>query len=51
MYKLNEKKMFFDLTDGQAIIINFETGIYYGTTSLGSVIWNIYLVVLVRKIY
>ena len=30
--------MFFDITDEQAIIINFVTGIYYGTTSLGSIL-------------
>ncbi len=38
MYKLNEEKMFFDVADGQAIVINFVTGMYYGTTALGSVI-------------
>ena len=29
-YQLNESKMFADITDGIAIIINSETGIYYG---------------------
>lgn len=29
-YVLNEAKMFTDITDGIAIIINSETGIYYG---------------------
>lgn len=38
MYKLNEEKMFFDMADGQAVVINFLSGIYYGTTALGSVI-------------
>ncbi|MCM1134485.1 MAG: hypothetical protein NC400_02820 [Clostridium sp.] len=38
MYKLNEEKMFFDIADGQAIVINFLSGMYYGTTSLGSVL-------------
>ena len=38
MYKLNEEKMFFDMADGQAVVINFLSGMYYGTTSLGSVI-------------
>lgn len=38
MYKLNEEKMFFDIADGQAVVINFVSGMYYGTTSLGSVI-------------
>ncbi len=36
MYKLNEEKMFFDVADGQAIAINYVTGIYYGSSSLGS---------------
>ena len=38
MYKLNEEKMFYDMADGQAIVINFITGMYYGTSSLGSVV-------------
>lgn len=38
MYKLNEEKMFFDIADGQAVVINFVSGMYYGTTALGSVI-------------
>lgn len=38
MYKLNEEKMFFDMADGQAVVINFISGMYYGTSMLGSVI-------------
>lgn len=38
MYKLNEEKMFFDITDGQVIVINFTTGIYYGAGMFGSVV-------------
>ncbi len=38
MYKLNEEKMFFDIADGQAVVINFTTGMYYGTGLLGSAI-------------
>ncbi|MBD5559073.1 MAG: PqqD family protein [Clostridia bacterium] len=38
MYKLNAEKMYFDMADGQAVVINFLTGVYYGSTSLGSVI-------------
>ena len=38
MYQLNEEKMFFDIADGQAVVINFVSGMYYGTTALGSVI-------------
>lgn len=36
MYRLNEEKMFYDMAEGQAIVINFTTGMYYGTSSLGS---------------
>lgn len=36
MYRLNSEKMFYDIADGQAIVINFETGMYYGTSTLGS---------------
>ena len=38
MYKLNEQKMFYDMAEGQAIVINFTTGMYYGTSSLGSAV-------------
>ena len=38
MYKLNGEKMFFDVSDGQAVVINYVTGMYYGTGDLGSVI-------------
>ena len=38
MYKLNEEKMFYDMAEGQAIVINFTTGMYYGTRSLGSAV-------------
>ena len=38
-YVLNEEKMFADVTDGIAIIINSETGIYYGLNGLGT---NVY---------
>ena len=38
-YALNEEKMFADVTDGIAIIINSETGIYYGLNGFGT---NIY---------
>ena len=33
-YQLNEAKMFADVTDGIAIIINSMTGIYYGMNGL-----------------
>lgn len=38
MYKLNDEKMFFDIADGQAVVINFTNGMYYGTSTLGSAI-------------
>lgn len=38
MYKLNSEKMFFDIADGQAVVINYITGMYYGTNVLGSVV-------------
>ena len=35
-YTLNNDKMFVDITDGIAIVINSETGIYYGMNALGT---------------
>ena len=35
---LNDEKMFADITDGIAIVINSETGIYYGMNALGSAV-------------
>lgn len=39
-YTLNEAKMFADITDGIAIIINSETGIYYGMNGLGTSVFQ-----------
>ena len=39
-YALNEEKMFADVTDGIAIIINSETGIYYGLNALGTAVYE-----------
>lgn len=39
-YVLNEEKMFADVTDGIAIIINSETGIYYGLNGLGTTVYE-----------
>ena len=39
-YALNENKMFADITDGIAIIINSETGIYYGMNAFGTQIYE-----------
>ena len=38
MYRINDEKMFFDIADGQAVVINFVTGMYYGTSTLGSAV-------------
>ena len=39
-FKLNEEKMFADVADGVAIIINSETGIYYGMNKLGTSVYE-----------
>ena len=39
-YVLNEEKMFADVTDGIAIIINSETGIYYGMNAFGTQVYE-----------
>ncbi len=39
-YVLNEEKMFADVTDGIAIIINSETGIYYGMNELATIVYE-----------
>lgn len=38
MYKLNEEKMFYDVADGVAVIIDFTTGIYFGFNSFGTAV-------------
>ncbi len=39
-YVLNEAKMFSDIADGLAIVINSETGIYYGMNGFGSAVFE-----------
>lgn len=39
-YVLNEAKMFSDIADGIAIVINSETGIYYGMNGLATAIFD-----------
>ena len=39
-YQLNDSKMFADITDGIAIIINSETGIYYGMNTFGTQVYE-----------
>ncbi len=39
-YILNEEKMFSDIADGVAIVINSETGIYYGMNGFGTAVFE-----------
>lgn len=39
-YMLNDAKMFSDIADGIAIVINSETGIYYGMNGLATVVFD-----------
>jgi hypothetical protein len=39
-YVLNEEKMFSDIADGIAIVINSETGIYYGMNGFGTSVFE-----------
>lgn len=39
-YVLNEAKMFSDIADGVAIVINSETGIYYGMNNFGTTVFE-----------
>jgi hypothetical protein len=40
MYEVNKKKMFCDITDDFAIIINSKTGIYYGINTFGTSVFE-----------
>jgi len=39
-YVLNDEKMFCDIADGIAIVINSETGIYYGMNAFGTAVFE-----------
>ena len=39
-YQLDEARMFADVTDGTAIIINSATGVYYGLNEFGTAIYE-----------
>ena len=39
-YVLNDAKMFSDIADGIAIVINSETGIYYGMNGFGTAVFE-----------
>ena len=40
MYRLNDEKMFYDVADGIAVIIDFTTGVYYGMDELSSAVFD-----------
>ncbi len=51
-YALNDEKMFADITDGIAVIINSETGIYFGMNAFATIVYeNIANGVCTEKIY
>jgi hypothetical protein len=39
-FVLNEAKMFSDIADGIAIVINSETGVYYGMNNFGTAVFE-----------
>jgi hypothetical protein len=39
-YVLNDEKMFSDIADGIAVVINSETGIYYGMNGFGTIVFE-----------
>ena len=39
-YQLNDAKMFADITDGMAIVINSSTGVYYGMNGFGTTVFE-----------
>jgi len=40
MYQVNKNKMFVDIADNMAIIINSEIGIYYGVNNFGTSVFE-----------
>ena len=40
MYKLNDSEMFSDITDNVAVIINAQTGVYYGMNPAGTLVYK-----------
>jgi hypothetical protein len=40
MYEINEEKMFYDICDNRTIVINSETGIYYGINNFSTTIFE-----------
>ena len=39
-YRLNEDLIYSDISDGMAILINIETGVYYGLNGLGTEVYS-----------
>lgn len=40
MYKLNDSEMFSDITDNIAVVINAQTGVYYGMNAAGTLVYK-----------
>lgn len=40
MYRVNEERMFYDLADNQAVVIDTATGVYYAMNVLGSMVFD-----------
>jgi hypothetical protein len=40
MYEVNERKMFYDTVDDRTIVINSETGIYYGINNFSTTVFE-----------
>ena len=39
-YKLNKPRMFSDVSDGIALIVDSQTGVYYGLDTLGTILFD-----------
>lgn len=39
-YRFNEDKMFMDISDGIAVVINSESGMYYGMNGFGTTVFD-----------
>jgi hypothetical protein len=40
MYKINEEKMFYDTVENRTIVINSDTGIYYGINNFSTAVFE-----------
>jgi len=39
-YRINESKAISETIDGEAIIVNLDTGFYYSANKTATIIWN-----------